>query len=88
MTLHPRSPRDPLLHELENFVGAVMIAGTGSVPNSGPSIANTKIAHSKSDGIVSDANTTGGFLQTSYARPDVTFEDIAGKTLADNGACP
>jgi hypothetical protein len=71
-----------------NFVGAVMIAGTGGVPYSGPSIANTKIAHSKSDGIVSDANTTGGFLQTSYARPDVTFDDIAGKTLADNGACP
>lgn len=70
-----------------NFVGAVMIAGTGGVPYDGPPIANTKIAHSKSDGIVSDANDSGGYLQTSYAKPDITFEDIAGKTLEDNGSC-
>lgn len=71
----------------KNFVGAVMIAGTGGVPYDGPPISNTKIAHSKSDGIVSDANDSGGYLKTSYAKPDVTFEDIAGKTLDDNGPC-
>lgn len=70
-----------------NFVGALMITGTGGLPYPGPAISNTKIAHSKSDGIVSDANDSGGFLSTSYAKPDVTFEDIAGKSLENNGTC-
>lgn len=69
------------------FVGAVMIDGIGGAPYPGPSISNTKIAHSKSDGITSAANNSGGFLETSYAKPDITFEDIAGKALDDNGVC-
>jgi hypothetical protein len=68
------------------FVGAVMIAGQLG-QYQGPQISNTKIAHSLSDGITSDASNTGDFLATSYAKPDITFEDIKGKTLDDNGTC-
>jgi hypothetical protein len=70
-----------------NAVGAVMITtGIGS-PYDGPSITNTKIAHSASDGIVSDASTTGNYMQTNYNKPDVTFDDIKGSPLANNGTC-
>ena len=72
-----------------NFVGAVMITGSGGTQYDGATITNTKIAHSKSDGIVSDANNSGGFCKTDYAQPalNVTFDDIAGQQLR-NGACP
>ena len=73
-----------------NYVGAVMITKGPGAEYDGPSISNTKIAHSKSDGIVSDATNvgpTGSHLKTSYARPDITFEDIAGKTVENNGSC-
>ena len=68
------------------IVGALMIDGTTTAPYVGLSISNTKIAHSKSDGIASAGSMTGG-LSTSYAKADITFDDIAGKTLADNGTC-
>lgn len=68
-------------------VGAVMIDQGGGAPYDGPSISNTKIAHSKSDGIASSASQAGGYLKTTYGKPDITFDDIAGKTLEDNGAC-
>lgn len=70
-----------------NFVGAVMIVDGSRAPYQGPQIANTHIAFSKSDGIVSDANDSGGHVATNYAKPDITFEAVAGKTLANNGAC-
>lgn len=70
-----------------NFVGAMMIANGALTGYDGPQLANVHVAHSKSHGIVSDANTTGGHLKTSYAKPDVTFEDIAGKALDNNGTC-
>ena len=71
-----------------NFVGAIMITGSGGTQYDGPSITNTKIAHSKSDGIVSDANNSGGFCKTDYSAAglNVTLEDIAGQQLR-NGTC-
>jgi hypothetical protein len=71
-----------------NFVGAVMITGSGGTQYDGPPITNTKIAHSKSDGIVSDANDSGGFCKTDYAAPslNVMLDDIAGQKLR-NGTC-
>jgi hypothetical protein len=71
-----------------NFEGAVMITGSSvSTGYDGPAITNTKIAHSKSEGIVSDATTMGAFCQTSYNKPDVTFDDIAG-TKINVATCP
>jgi hypothetical protein len=70
-----------------NFEGAVMIAGSSvSTGYPGPAISNTKIAHSKSEGIVSDAANTGSFCNTNYAKPDITFDDIAG-TKINVGTC-
>lgn len=70
-----------------NYVGAVMITN-GSGLFAGPPISNTKIAHSKSHGIVSYAdNTDTYYMTTSYAKPDITFEDIAGKALDFTGQC-
>jgi hypothetical protein len=71
----------------ENFVGAIMIGGSGGLPYEGPSISDTTIAHSASHGIVSDANDSGGYLSTDYDAPDITFEDIAGSPLDNNGPC-
>lgn len=68
------------------IVGALMIDGSTTAPYAGLAITNTKIAHSKSDGIAS-AGSMVGFLSTDYNKPDITFADIAGKTLADNGMC-
>lgn len=72
-----------------NGVGAVMITGNNLAPYDGPTITNTKIAHSKSAGIVSDSSTSGGYCQTDYTAGamNVTFEDIEGpQTLT--AACP
>ncbi len=71
-----------------NFVGAIMITGSGGTQFDGPMIRNTKIAHSKSDGIVSDANTSNGFCKTDYGAASLNnaFEDIAGQQLR-NGTC-
>ncbi len=69
-----------------NFVGAVMITGNPYAQYDGPIITNTKIAHSRSDGIVSDASDSGGSCKTDYAALGVTFEDIAGQELR-SGAC-
>lgn len=71
----------------DNFVGAIMIGGSGGLPYEGPAISNTTIAHSASHGIVSDANDSGGYLSTDYDAPDLTFEDIAGSPLDHNGPC-
>lgn len=71
-----------------NFEGAVMITlSSVSTGYAGPQITNTKIAHSKSEGIVSDATDTGAFCSTDYTKPDITFEDIAG-TKINVGTCP
>ncbi|MDB4946654.1 MAG: putative secreted protein [Labilithrix sp.] len=67
-------------------VGALMIDGVLGA-YAGPALSNLKIAHSRSDGIVSAASTSGAHLDTSYTRPDITFEDIAGAPLDHNGAC-
>ena len=64
-----------------------MIDGSTTAPYAGLSITNTKIAHSKSDGIASAAAAPRGLLNTDYNKADVTFDDIAGKTLGDNGVC-
>jgi hypothetical protein len=70
-----------------SFEGAVMITSSSvSAGYPGPAISNTKIAHSKSEGIVSDASNTGAFCSTSYAKPDITFDDIAG-TKINVGTC-
>jgi len=69
------------------LAGAVMIDSGSNAAYSGPAISNTKIAHSLSDGIVSAGTTGGGLCQTNYAKPDITFADIAGKTVGDNGMC-
>lgn len=70
-----------------NFVGAVMITN-GAGAFAGPPISNTKIAHSKSHGIVSYANDADTvYMTTSYAKPDITFDDIAGKALDFTGQC-
>ncbi|HEY8073001.1 MAG TPA: hypothetical protein VIF62_02800 [Labilithrix sp.] len=69
-------------------VGAVMLANGSLAPWDGVPISNTLIAHSKSNGITSDANDTGGYCKTNYAKPDITFMDVATSPLAQNGACP
>jgi hypothetical protein len=68
-------------------VGAVMIDSGSNAPYAGPAISNTKIAHSKSDGIASAGTTGGGLCSTNYAKADITFDDIAMKTVGDNGMC-
>lgn len=70
-----------------NYVGAVMTTnGSGAFANA--PISNTKIAHSKSRGIVSYADDTDTYyMTTSYAKPDITFEDIAWKALDFTGRC-
>lgn len=69
-----------------NYVGAVMITGALGTTD-GPAITNTTIAHSLSDGIVSGANNSGGYVQGNYSGSDITFEDIAGSSAGDNGPC-
>lgn len=68
-------------------VGAVMITGNPLASYAGPPITNTKIAHSASNGIVSDSSNTNGKLSTDYNKPDITFEDIAKANLV-TAACP
>jgi hypothetical protein len=68
-------------------VGAIMIDDGGGGQYAGPSLTNLTISHSLSDGIASFASTGGGFCTTDYDRPDITFVDIAGATIADNGIC-
>ncbi len=69
------------------IVGAIMIDDGGGGQYAGPSISNTVISHSLSDGIASFASTNGGYCTTNYGTPDITFVDIAGETVADNGTC-
>ena len=73
----------------QNSVGALMITGTPTAAYDGPQITNTKISHSKSDGIVAGASNTGGVCKTNYAAPaaNVTLDDIAGEKIR-TGACP
>lgn len=72
-----------------NYVGAVMITGSGGTAYPGPTIKNTKIAHSKSWGIVADASDTGGQCSTNYADAALgnTFEDDASGNVK-TGPCP
>ena len=71
-----------------NHVGAIMITASGGTQYDGPNISNTKIAFSKSDGIVSGANNSGGFCKTDYSAPalNIKLENIAGQPLR-NGTC-
>jgi hypothetical protein len=67
--------------------GSVMItSSSSSAAYAGPAITNTFIAHSAWDGIASDASTSGGHLSNDYAKPDITFDDIANKDL-EIGTC-
>lgn len=64
-----------------------MLSGNALAAYPGPAISNTKIAHSASNGITADASNTNGVLSTNYAKPDITFEDIAQQNLVV-GPCP
>ncbi|HEX4338800.1 MAG TPA: hypothetical protein VH062_23000 [Polyangiaceae bacterium] len=66
---------------------AIMItSSSSSAPYPGPSITNTFIAHSASDGIASDASNSGGQLSNDYSKATITFSDIANENL-EIGAC-
>jgi len=71
----------------DDFSGAVEIFGEGSYE--GPTISNTLIAHSLSNGLVAEASNTNTTLATDYSKAalKVTFDDIALEKLVVD-ACP
>jgi hypothetical protein len=71
----------------DDFSAAVELFGEGAYD--GPSISNTLIAHSLSNGLVAEASNTNTTLATDYSKAalKISFDDIALEKLIID-ACP